>query len=154
MSDDAKTFMVEDAEIVFRNFEGREGQYNRAGDKNFVCILDPKVAEQMLADGWNVKFPEPREEGDDPRPQIQVSVNFDRKPPKVFLITETSRTQLTDSSVEVLDWADIRKVDLIARGYDWDVNGKQGTKAYLKTMFVTIEEDELERKYGIMEDSE
>jgi hypothetical protein len=34
------------------------------------------------------------------------------------------------------------------RPYAWDVNGKTGVKAYLKTLFVTIDEDALELKYG------
>lgn len=143
------TFMVEDAQIIFRNFEGKEGQYNRKGDRNFGVILDPKTAEQMVKDGWNVKYLKAREEGDDEIPWVQVSVNFENRPPRVVMITSTSRTNLDDSSVEVLDWTNIQTVDLIARAYNWEVNGKTGIKAYLKSMFVTIEEDELERKYGV-----
>ncbi len=65
------------------------------------------------------------------------------------MITSASRNQLSEDSVSVLDWAEIRVADLIARGYDWTVNGKSGTKAYLQSLFVTIEEDELERKYAV-----
>jgi hypothetical protein len=151
MPNESKTFMVEDAPIIFRNFKGKEGQYNREGDRNFAVVLDPIIAEQMLADGWNVRYLEPREEGDDPTPYISVAVKFDVRPPRVILLTSTSRTQLDEASVEVLDWADIRTADLIARGYDWDVNGKSGTKAYLQSLFVTIEEDALELKYSINE---
>jgi hypothetical protein len=50
-----------------------------------------------------------------------------------------------------LDWADIRTCDLIARAYEWTVNGKTGVKAYLQSMFITIEEDALERKYAIQD---
>lgn len=149
MPDLAKTFMVEDARIIFRNFSGKEGQYNREGDRNFAVVLPPDIAEQMILDGWNVRLLEPREEGDLPTPYISVAVNFSNRPPRVILLTSTTRTQLDEKSVEVLDWSDIRTADLIARGYDWTVNGKTGTKAYLQSLFVTIEEDFLERKYAL-----
>jgi hypothetical protein len=154
MPDQAKTFMVEDARIIFRNFSGKEGQYNREGDRNFAVILTPEVAKQMLEDGWNVRFLESREEGDEDTPYISVSVSFSNRPPRVVVLTSTSRTQLDVDSVEVLDWADFKNVDLIARGYDWNVNGKTGTKAYLQSLFVTIEEDALEKKYAIYENPE
>lgn len=151
MADDAKTFMIEDAKIIFRNFSGKEGQYNREGDRNFAVILPPDIAETMLKDGWNVRVLEAREEGDEDTPYVSVAVNFNNRPPRVVLLTSTTRTQLDENSVEILDWADIRTADLIARGYDWTVNGKTGTKAYLQSLFVTIEEDALEKKYAIHE---
>ena len=147
---DGKEFTVEDARIIFRNFSGKEGQYNREGDRNFAVILDPAIADQMLADGWNVKTLQPREEGDEPTPYVQVSVNFNNRPPKIVQITSSGRTHINEELVDTLDWAEIKTVDLIARGYEWSVNGKSGVKAYLKTMFVTIEEDALERKYADM----
>ncbi len=147
--DDAKTFMVEDARLVFRNFSGKEGQYNREGDRNFAVILDAKTAKVMLKDGWNVKYLDSREEGEEDTPYIQVAVNFNHRPPRVVMITSTARTNLTEESVDVLDWAEIRTADLIARAYDWTVNGKSGTKAYLQSLFITIEEDALERKYAV-----
>jgi hypothetical protein len=149
MADQAKTFMVEDARIIFRNFAGKEGQYNREGDRNFAVVLPMDIAVKMLEDGWNVRYLEAREEGDEPTPYISVAVNYNNRPPRVILLTSTSRTQLDEKSVEVLDWSDIKTADLIARGYDWVVNGKSGTKAYLQSLFVTIEEDALERKYAI-----
>ena len=154
MPDEAKTFMVEDARIIFRNFAGKEGQYNREGDRNFAVVLPEDVASEMLADGWNVRYLQPREDGDVPTPYISVAVNFTNRPPRVVLLTSTARSHLSEDTVEVLDWADIQKADLIARGYDWEVNGKSGTKAYLQSLFVTIEEDELERKYAINENQE
>jgi hypothetical protein len=148
MADQAKTFMVENATLIFRNFSGKEGQYNREGDRNFAVILDPDTAEKMLADGWNVRSLGAREEGDEDTPYIQVSVSFKNRPPRIVMITSNARTTLDEAAVEVLDWAEIRVADLIARGYEWNVNGKTGTKAYLQSLFVTIEEDALERKYA------
>lgn len=149
--DEAKTFMVEDARLVFRNFSGKEGQYNREGDRNFSVILNEEVAKLMLKDGWNVKYLASRDEGDPDTPYIQVAVSYKNRPPHVVMITSTARTNLTEESVEVLDYADIAMCDLIARAYEWEVNGKTGIKAYLQSMFVTIEEDALQRKYAIQE---
>ena len=144
-----KQFMIEDAQIIFRNFAGKEGQYNRAGSRNFaVLIPDEKTAKQMLKDDWNVKYLEPREEGDEPIPYISVEVSYKNRPPRVVMITSNAKTALSEDAVEVLDYADIMKVDLICNAYDWTVNGKSGVKAYLKSMFVTIDEDYLERKYA------
>lgn len=148
---EAKTVMIEDAILLFRNFSGKEGQYNDPGDRNFSVILDPEVAVQMIEDGWNVKYLRPQEDEEQGEPYIQVKVNFKNRPPRVYMLTSTSRTQLDESSVEVLDWADIAKADLIFRGYDWTVGDKSGTKAYLQSLFVTIEEDELEKKYRVNE---
>lgn len=148
---DRKEFTVEDAQIIFRNFAGAEGQYNTKGDRNFACILPPDLADQMARDGWNIKTLAAREEGDEEVPYIQVSVRFDIRPPKVTQITSSGRTRLTEELIDTLDWADIDTVDLMCRGYEWEVNGKRGVKAYLQTMFVTIEENALERKYAEME---
>lgn len=145
------TVMMEGVRIIFRNFAGKEGQFNREGDRNFAVLLDEKVADTLAADGWNVKMLQPREgeeEGTHPQPYLPVSVNFKGRPPRVVLITSRGRTNLDEDSVEMLDWADILNVDLIVRPYQWDVNGKTGIKAYLQSMYVTIEEDALERKYS------
>lgn len=149
MADEAKTFMIEGAEIIFRNFAGNETQYNNAGNRNFAVILDHETAVKMLEDGWNVKYLPAREEEDEDKPYIKVAVNFKNRPPRVVLITSSSRTQLDAESVEVLDFADIEVADLICRGYDWMVGDKTGTKAYLQSLFVTIREDALEKKYEI-----
>jgi len=149
MADAAKEFMVEDARLVFKNFAGKEGKYNREGDRSFSVVLTPEVAEQMIQDGWNVKYLDSREDGEADTPVVMVSVNFKNRPPRVVMISSKKRTTLDEASIEVLDWADIKTVDVLARGYEWNVNGKTGVKAYLKSLFVTINEDYLEQKYAI-----
>lgn len=144
------TVLMEGVTIIFRNFSGREGQYNREGDRNFAVLLDEKVANAMGADGWNVKWLKPRNEEEQEAPQayLPISVNFRGRPPRVVLITSRGRTHLEEDTVEMLDWADILNVDLIVRPYEWTVNGKTGIKAYLQSLYVTIQEDALELKYS------
>jgi hypothetical protein len=48
----------------------------------------------------------------------------------------------------MLDYADIKTIDVMLNPYEWEVNGNTGVKAYLKTAFVTLNEDELELKYA------
>ena len=143
------TALLNDAQIRFRNFSGAPGQYNAQGQRNFCALLPEDVAQAMMDDGWNVKYLKPREEGDLPQAYIKIKVNFaGPRPPKIHMITSKGRRQLTEDMVDILDWADFAKVDLIMSPYKYDVNGNQGVSAYLQTIFVTIREDELELRYS------
>lgn len=148
MADAAPEFMIEGARLIFRNFAGKETKYNAAGERNFCVVLDPDTAATMEGDGWNVRVLEPREEGDEATPYIQVKVSFQNRPPRIVVLTSSGRSFLGEDTVEMLDYADIENVDLIARGFVWTVGDKSGVKAYLQSLFVTIEEDALERKYA------
>lgn len=154
MSDDTPTFMVEDARLVWKNFSGLETQFRPAGTRTFNVVLDKVTADKMAADGWNVKCKPPQEEDDEEFCYIEVTVGYKVRPPLIVVITDTSRTTLNEDTVSMLDWADIRTVDLIARAYRWDVGGKSGIKAYLQSMYVTIEEDPLARKYNMQQAGE
>lgn len=145
------TVMFRNAEIIFRNFAGKEGQYNKEGDRNFCLILDQELAAQMDADGWNVKHLKPREDGALPTPYLQISVGFKIRPPRVIVVTSVGRVDVSEEEMELLDWVDIKNVDLVIRPYHWGPIGpekKTGTKAYLKSLFITIDEDPLEIEYN------
>lgn len=139
----------ENCHIIFRNFEGREERYNNKGNRNFgVIIDDPKRAKAMLKEGWNVKELRPREEGGDPAYFLPVAVSFSNIRPKIMMITSSGKTLLDESTVNLLDGADILSCDLVVRPYNWEVNGKHGVKAYVKSMYVTVEEDQFASKYS------
>ena len=88
------TLIMEDARIVFRNFAGAEGMYNREGDRNFCVLLEDDLAADMKADGWNIKRLKPREGEEQGTAYIQVSVGFKGRPPRMVMITSRGRVEL------------------------------------------------------------
>jgi len=141
---------MEGARILFRNFTGRETDYNRLGDRNFCLALGEELAEELVQDGWNVKRRVSRDEGDPDLLYIKVNVKYSAKsrPPKIVMVTSKGRTELTEDLVELLDLPEIASVDLVVRPYHWTIKGETGISAYLKLMYVTIKEDEFELKYA------
>ena len=144
---------IENAKIRFRNFSGKEGRFNPAGRRNFCVFLDESSAAELADEGWNIKWLQPRTEEDEPQAYLQVAVSYANVPPKVWLVTSKQKTLLDEDSINALDWAELESVDLVIRPYNYEVNGKSGVKAYLKTMYAKIVEDEFADKYEDVPDS-
>lgn len=154
--------IIENARIAFRNFAGKEGKFNPAGRRNFCVFLDFDVATALEQDGWNVRWLDPKDEYEEKQGYMSVAVSYDNVPPKITIVSSRGKSLLDNDSVSMLDWVEIATqediidgkkvylplVDLAIRPYNWDVNGKSGVKAYIKTMRVVIVEDEFEHKYN------
>jgi len=129
---------IDDARIIYRNFTGRGGQYNKEGDRNFAVIIDDEALADELAElGWNVKIKPPREENDVPFMYMNVKVKFNNRGPHVYLISGNNKIVLPEEEVNILDDIDIAGVDMDIRPYDWEVNEKSGRSAYLQSIRVT-----------------
>jgi hypothetical protein len=156
---DVREITLEGVRIIFRNFSGLAGRFNTAGDRNFCVCIPDDIAKAMTKDGWNVRWLQPRSEDDVPQAYLKVSVKYENKegrpvtPPRVVMITSRGKTKLSQDMVAVLDWADIINVDMIIRPYEYDVGGRTGISAYLKSLYAEIKEDELELKYIDVPDS-
>lgn len=150
--------VIENAEIGFKNFSGKEGDFNPAGRRNFCIFLEMQVGTDLERDGWNVRWLEPKEEGVDRKPYLQVAVSYANIPPHIVIISHKGKTLLDQESVGILDWAEFTKVDLIIRPYNWKMHEgtkaeKSGIKAYVQSMYLTLYEDELASKYYDVPDS-
>lgn len=140
---------IDNATIIWRNFEGREQQYNRPGDRNFSLLIDDiEIAEALQNEGWNIKIKPPREEGDVPFMHLPVKVKFNEKGPHMYLVTNGRKVKLTEETAETLDHIDILNVDLDIRPYDWEVNGNTGRTAYLQSIEVTQDVDRFADRYA------
>jgi len=147
-----KNITIENARIGFRNFAGKGSAYNAVGRRNFCVFLERELADALKEDGWNVRWLKPRDENEEDQGYLQVSVAFENVPPKIMMISGKGKTMLDEENVGILDWAEIKCVDLIINPYNWVIqegtrNEKRGIKAYLKSMYVTLNEDEFESKY-------
>lgn len=143
--------VIKDARMLFKNFSGVEKQYNLPGQRNFCAIIEPKLASILEADGWNIRWPDPDPDGDARKPYIQVTVSFENFPPMIRVLTNQNEKIIEEDEVNMLDWADIKRVDVVIRPYNWVLypgkkNEKTGVKAYLKEMKVTLQESELDKE--------
>lgn len=159
MAELIKFMDVDGRNMRFRNFAGKAGKFNAEGDRNFCLLLNPEVAADMKADGFNIRYLKPRDEEEDPVPYVQIKLKYYSRsgerlrPPKIVLVTKKGKTQLDEESVNTLDWAEIEKFDIAINPREYDMNGRSGVTAYLKTLYVTIVEDEFEDRYYDVPDS-
>ena len=136
---------IEGARIIFRDFSGEKNRYNN--DRTFTLALDDILAERLKADGWPVRYLEPRNEEETATPILNVKVYFGKVPPQIVMITNGVKKDIDESNVNILDWANFENVDVKIRPFNYDFNGHTGIKAYLKSLWVTVAEDDLEAKY-------
>jgi len=152
----SSNLIVEGAQITFRNFAGAPTPFDPVGGKRgFSLIIGSREeAEALVEQGWKIKFPKPREDGEDPRyaATMPISIKYHPRlqPPRVRMITSRGQTVMGEEDIDVLDFMSIKSVDMIIRPFKWEFNGNEGVKNMLQSIYITIEEDELEQKYSYL----
>lgn len=149
-----KRLRIEGAKLVLRNFQGRAGEYNDEGDRNFGVLLDDGLAEDLERDGWSVKRFKPKP--DDPTGYMQpwLKVRYGKFEPTAVLINSRGKVNLTRETIGQLDWTMIRNCDLIITGTPYKGRGGRpdGISAYMAAIYVTVLEDEFAAKYSDIPD--
>lgn len=157
-----KKLEIENGELmppVYRNFSGVPfGMSSGSGGRRTFCVRldrgdityggEPLDINDLIDDRWKVKFRQPRDEGDDPTPYLEVVVNFETssRPPRIVVETSRNRVVYDEEMISELDSAEIVSSDIIINPY----NNNQGTTtAYLQALYVTIEEDRFASKHPI-----
>lgn len=146
---------IDDAKIIFKNFEGRGDKFNREGDRNFSLLIeDPDTADALINEGWNVRIKPARDEDEGPFMRLPVKVKFTEYGPSAYLKTGDRLNKLDEDSIACLDNIEIESVDLDIRPFDWEVNGKTGRTAYLQSIHVTQRIDRFAARYANMNEDE
>jgi hypothetical protein len=145
----AERLFLENVRIFWTNFRGEErGKFNPKGKRNFCVEIPQELVPKLQDEGWNVKT---REFDDGSfRSHISVELRFDNFPPIIHLVTSRKMTELNEELVGQLDTADISNVDMIINPstYSDRDTGKTRIKAYLKEMWVTIQDNPFMAKYA------
>ena len=150
MAKNIENIKIENARIVFRNLSGKPDKFNPQGGKRSfsVVIEDPKFANELKKEGWNIKQFNPSPDSDEePAHFISVKVSYNNIPPHIYLCTSKNKTLLNEDTVGQLDYAEISNVDIVITPYQYEMSGRSGISAYVKTMYVTVVEDEFASKY-------
>lgn len=147
--------MIENARIMWRNFSGAEGRFNKEGERFFTLFLNHEDAPELAKLGWPVKYLKPREGFEDEplQPFMRVKVKFSKnpkaRPPKLVMITGNNKTELPEELAGILDYVAIEKVDLIVRAFEgtFQATGQDFVSVYLNSIYITVLQDALEVKY-------
>lgn len=150
MAKNIENIKIENARIVFRNLSGKPDKFNPQGGKRSfsVVIEDPEFANELKREGWNIKqFNQSPDSDEEPAHFISVKVSYNNIPPHIYLCTSKNKTLLNEDTVGQLDYAEISNVDIVITPYQYEMSDRSGISAYVKTMYVTVVEDEFASKY-------
>ena len=160
---------IDDARIMFKNFSGREGAYNREGERSFSLIIaggildDGREVRELNADemaqalmnetnrygvGWNIKIKPPREEGEDAFMRLPVKISTKNRIPAIYLNSAGNVRRLDEDTMGIIDDMAIRSVNLDIRPYDGEIRGEAFRSAYLDSIEVIQEIDRFTARYA------
>ena len=148
-----KLVTIENAKLVIKNFSGKPDKYTPEGKRSFGVVISPELAQQFEEEGLPVKYFAPRHEEDEPLPWIKVKINMNRdNPPKIFSIRGErgeDKTELTESTMSVLDYTDIDYAHMQLSIYEWEYGNKTGKAFYLQNLAAYLDEDDFLSKYNL-----
>ena len=134
---------INDARIIWPNFEGRGDRFNKQGDRNFTLVIpDQEIADALMnnkskyGDGWNVKIKK-RDDDEKPFMNLKVKVSFNGRGPNIYLVSGNKQVALNEDTVKCLDYIDIISCDMDIRPFDGEMpNGQTFRTAYLSALRV------------------
>lgn len=150
---------LEGVKIMYPNFSGLANQYNAEGNRVFNVLVSEEQKNILEEQGFNVRTKDPYDPEDEPTYMLKVKVSYMFRKPRIVLITSRGRTDLPEDTINILDWIDIEKADIWITPSVWNkkdnpkfdnkvVASIDRSSAYLRSAYITQEEDKFDRKYA------
>ncbi len=146
---------LENAHVIWPNFEGRPDKWNQKGGvrKFTIRIDDEEAAEEIRSHGWNVRRRE--ENPGEPYYTWDIFVRYDIYPPVITVHHPNgNKAVLKEEKLKYLDQADIESWDMTIRPYNWENTSGKGVKAFVYLLHANLAEDPWAEKYGSPENFE
>ena len=129
---------ISNAKILWKNFTGELGFYNKEGGRNFCLVLSDDASVNFFKqNGYSVAVkPSGVEVGEFIR-YLKVKLKFNNRKPAIILKSNNKTIRVDENLVSVLDSIKIKSVDMGIKPYHWELpNGEHGQIAYLSNMTV------------------
>ena len=143
MSKKFNNVIIENAEILFRDFRGEQGNY-----PSFAVKLPEEFAKELMEIGWPVKQYIPKDDDAEPYYLINIKVRYHTAsgddfcaPEEVLLIINGRRTQITEATLKTLQKLTFKHVDLEFEWYPWKYQNRTGDGAQLERLYIVAEEE-------------
>lgn len=121
-------YNVPGQDIIFRNFRGKSTPVTKEGNRSFCLVLRSSMfRDQLAARGCNIK-------------KLTDGTEFVNVAVRIEPTNQRNAEYKTDNLWQALDVDHINKADLEFTFHEYNINGKKGTKIYLKNARFSIKD--------------
>lgn len=129
---------ISNAKILWKNFTGKLGFYNKEGGRDFCLLLSDDASVNFFKqNGYSVAVKSSGVEVGEFIRYLKVKMKFNNGKPIIILKSNNKIIRVDENLVSVLDSIKIKSVDMSIKPYHWELpNGEHGQIAYLNSMTV------------------
>lgn len=129
---------ISNAKILWKNFTGVSGFYDKEGGRNFCLVLpDDASVNFFKQNGYSVAIKLSGVEVREFIRYLKVKLKFNNGEPTIILKSNNKTIRVDENLVSVLDFIKIKSIDMSIKPYHWELpNGEHGQIAYLNSMTV------------------
>lgn len=129
---------INNAKILWKNFTGVSGFYDKEGGRNFCLVLPDDASVNFFEqNGYSVAIKSSGVEVREFIRYLKVKLKFNNGEPTIILESNNKTIRVDENLVSVLDFIKIKSIDMSIKPYHWELpNGEHGQIAYLNSMTV------------------